>query len=621
MRLLSGFASLLVVFVLVAAPTARGAEVHHVQSIADFTSQSSAPGDFLSLAYTVPVDGFLVVSTGSTGQRVEPESVIFRKQGGQIETLSTPEYTVASVTQPASASQQWSRAVGNQLYYLPVQANDAGTIEVTYAGGQWATVRRGIVASTVSGVSALENVRTFAVGDTSSITGTLDVGDDAIVMTSLMSDGPTTLGVTGPGHVFDATPMQQFQSTRLAAGHALPGAGSHTLGYVNTERDFQGAVLILAAFSDTVRAPIPPPPPIFLGEEGPTEPATELWDLSPYSSEISTYLGTHTWPTLPDTRTTQTLSRNDCAQLADWANDGGVHVTVTVAQTGCGSIQPADDTFIEFRSGTGTAGARWLHADSSDRVRISGGTHTGSSPFNIRGNDLIIDDGEWSVTSGVRFYLYPTDNPARIAFVGNSITGGSYAFFALYSSNGSNTVSDVTIAGNYVIGGTVADEATLRSHNGLRYLVVANDMHQGAAGSKQCVRFYGWNNDHLVMNNNCHDAGTSWWAIGDNDSQLGNLSDIGFIENRTFNDSNPFAQIDQQNGRYTCTNADAIGNDKLTAAGTNPVFAGRGCSGNISGNNGIDIDDPPYNGNAPTCSTDYGRTPLGCGDVEYVPPF
>ena len=179
----------------------------------------------------------------------------------------------------------------------------------------------------------------------------------------------------------------------------------------------------------------------------------------------------------------------------------------------------------------------------------------------------------------------------------------------------------MTIAGNYVIGGTVADEATLRSHNGLRYLVVANDMHQGAAGSKQCVRFYGWNNDHLVMNNNCHDAGTSWWAIGDNDSQLGNLSDIGFIENRTFNDSNPFAQIDQQNGRYTCTNADAIGNEKLTAAGTNPVFAGRGCTGNISGNNGIDIDDPPYNGNAPTCSTDYGRTPLGCGDVEYVPPF
>ena len=199
----------------------------------------------------MPVNGLLVVSTGSTGDQLQPESVIFRKQNGQIETLHTPARAVASVTVSRAPNQQYSIPIGNQMYSMPVVAGDSGVIEVRYTGGRWATSRRGIIASTLSGVSSLQSVKTFAVDNTSAINGSINVSSDAIVVSSLTSDGFTTLNVTGSSHVFDAQPMQDiqlFHSTRLASGHAVLTSGSHSIGYMNSAGNFYNAVLILAAF-------------------------------------------------------------------------------------------------------------------------------------------------------------------------------------------------------------------------------------------------------------------------------------------------------------------------------------------------------------------------------------
>lgn len=210
--------------------------------VAGVASQATASeGQTLVLGeYVVPVDGVLVVRLGAQGRL--SESVTFA--GVEMLHASSLEATYAAT-------------LSAEIFYLPVQAGQAGPIVATYLAP--GTDAKSLVAVTLPGEHALAETQSETAGGPNLAELEISAAADAVVLSSITIHGNGIPAISGAGHTLDGYPTVPetiFHEMKHLGGHLAPGAsGGHTVSYQNTRpTGWMDYALIAAAFT-----PVPEP--------------------------------------------------------------------------------------------------------------------------------------------------------------------------------------------------------------------------------------------------------------------------------------------------------------------------------------------------------------------------
>lgn len=356
-----------------------------------------------------------------------------------------------------------------------------------------------------------------------------------------------------------------------------------------------------------------------------------LFDLSPYSTEIAASLGTHTWPTHPTITSTTTISSGGTCAATGFttaATAGGEHIIVEtgVNLTSC-NVTLASNTWVEMQ-GTATIAGN-LQGGTNDKIKITGGEVNATGEISMSGDDIIVKNVVWNnsnVGTNIRIGL----STSRHAYVNNTFRTQSYTI-ALFNAmpldascptdEGTQpSRTDISVIANDIECGLTIDEACLRFQSSARSLIAAN--HITNDQPKEPIRFYAYQNNGLVIDN-ILDEDTNSITFQSKSGQCGTISNMHAIDNRMFNlgtDGGVDAQAGTDSNSQSCNTVYFNGNERITNPGGSFTIAPGDCTvDETPANSAFDIDLSPYgdgsegSGVVPTCSTDYGRTALGCG--------
>ncbi len=207
-------------------------QIANVQSTVSNTSSNT-----ITLAYTVPnMAGqalMLVVEAGSEASTTGAALPVSATFNGRTLTRA------AAIRTPASGTNN-----GSGLFWMPVSANETGTIQITFTG---TCIEKGIGALTLAGADLTGPTVVETATGTASLTDVITTSTPgALVISTAMQGNAGTLTATGTGHLRDFTVAAA--SSQIAGGRVQTTApGTLTIGY--SASNINRIAMVLAVFS------------------------------------------------------------------------------------------------------------------------------------------------------------------------------------------------------------------------------------------------------------------------------------------------------------------------------------------------------------------------------------
>ncbi|MCR9093462.1 MAG: hypothetical protein NXI30_04540 [bacterium] len=303
-----------------------------------------------------------------------------------------------------------------------------------------------------------------------------------------------------------------------------------------------------------------------------------------------------------------------------------IETGVTIGSSGTPCVLTfASNTKLEMQ-GTAFLWGRYIINTAISNVEITGGEANVGTVFStVNGDDVLVEQGVYTSTSGPVFYVGNSGGgpTARVSIVSNEISAGSYAVLADPGAVPNHV--DLMVVNNDITCATATDEACVRVQDGDGVTYLANRAFN-TVGLKSCFRMYDGSVNALMAGNVCVNVNGlaafeiySTGEVGGPTDHRGDIDNVHILNNRHFYSGTWSGVTSVFGGQaagsggpgpYTCGDFFSSGNQLISSNDATYVESVASCSGyteDTSGDRDLDLDDAPYNGSPPDCST------LGCG--------